>query len=100
MRRDRGTTRHSAKRVRANGLLHLLKTGKTRFAKVQAAMRDGHVVLARGGRESSKKGKFPSMAQQAHAHPTTTAHAIGTRERDDGAEQGSNRAGANGGSEG
>ncbi len=52
------------RRVRAHGLIRLLKTGKMRFAKVQDAMRDGYVVSERGRREGSRKGKFPSLARK------------------------------------
>ncbi len=36
--RNRNTITYNDKRVRAHGLIHLLKTGKMRFAKVQDAM--------------------------------------------------------------
>jgi hypothetical protein len=62
---------HIALRTQQHGLIHLLKTGKMRFAKVQDAMRDGYEVSERGWREGSRKGKFPSLArkrQQAYTY--------------------------------
>jgi len=59
------------KRERAHGLLHMLRSGKTQFGKVQTAVRAGHVVSTRGGRERAKDGKFPSVVakmQQAHTN--------------------------------